>query len=94
MPIEPERPAIFTTPVKELTTHEIVMMPALLRNHEIAVKAYHKALQEYYLDREHETTGSFGPFKKGHAGMGSGTTMAFWAINKLFTKFLRYARIV
>lgn len=48
MPIKPERPAIFRTPVKLLTREDIASLPQVERDHENAVKAYHKALEAYY----------------------------------------------
>jgi hypothetical protein len=47
-PVKPERPVLFSTPVKYLSKEDILSMPRLLREHENALIAYHKALDEFH----------------------------------------------
>jgi hypothetical protein len=47
-PVKPVRPKILSTPVKCLTREDILSMPHLLHEHEIALIEYHKALDEFH----------------------------------------------
>lgn len=98
LPIKPIKPAIFTTPVKHLTSQQIAEMPALLRDHENAVKAYHKALNDYYYwnEEQHGTRPrtSYGSRKENHTGMGNMPALVIGKAHKLFTQFLRHVRII
>ena len=57
MPVKPERPSIFTTPVKFLTKEDIASISRIRTEHEIALNEYYKELDAYYKYLESENVG-------------------------------------